>query len=34
MANVLLSRWIAFAREQSWAPRRLHRFDEMTDPAK
>jgi hypothetical protein len=30
----LLSRWIAFARGQSWAPRRLHTFDELTDPAK
>jgi hypothetical protein len=30
----LLSRWIAFARAQRWAPRRLHHFDDLTDPAK
>jgi hypothetical protein len=29
-----LSRQIARARGHRWAPRRLHRFDELTDPAK
>jgi hypothetical protein len=29
-----LSRWIAEARSHPWAPSRLHRFDELTNPAK
>ncbi len=29
-----LSRWIAEARRHRWAPGRLRRFDELTDPAK
>ena len=29
-----LSRWIAEARRHPWAPSRLHRFDQLTDPAK
>jgi hypothetical protein len=29
-----LSRRIAQARASRWAPRRLHDFDEMTDPGK
>ena len=28
-----LSHWIAQARTHPWAPSRLHRFDELTDPA-
>lgn len=30
----LLSRWIGRARASRWAPRRLHDFDELTDPEK
>ena len=29
-----LSRQIARARRHSWAPRRLHSFDDLTNPAK
>jgi hypothetical protein len=29
----LLSRWIADARSHPWAPGRLHRFDDLTNPA-
>ena len=29
-----LSLWIVRARAHPWAPGRLHRFDELTDPAK
>ena len=28
-----LSRWIADARRHPWAPSRLHRFDDLTNPA-
>ena len=30
----ILSRWIAGARSHPWAPGRLRRFDELTNPAK
>jgi hypothetical protein len=30
----VLSRWIVEARSHRWAPSRLHRFDELTNPAK
>jgi uncharacterized membrane protein YbaN (DUF454 family) len=30
----ILSRWIAAARSHRWAPRRLHEFDDLTDPSK
>jgi uncharacterized membrane protein len=29
-----LSGWIAKARGHKWAPRYLHKFDELTDPQK
>ena len=29
-----LSRWIVGARRHPWAPGRLHRFDDLTNPAK
>ena len=29
-----LSRWIAAARGNRWAPRHLHEFDDLTDPSK
>ena len=28
-----LSRWIAGARNHPWTPGRLHRFDDLTNPA-
>jgi hypothetical protein len=28
-----LSHWIVQARAQPWAPSRLHRFDDLTNPA-
>jgi hypothetical protein len=30
----VLSRFIARARRHPWAPRRLHHFDDLTDPLK
>ena len=30
----VLSRWIAAARAHRWAPRHLHEFDALTDPAR
>ena len=30
----VLSRWIVRARASRWAPRRLHHFDDLTDPLK
>jgi hypothetical protein len=29
----VLSHWIAHARGHRWAPRRLHSFDDLTNPA-
>ena len=30
----ILSRFMAQARHHPWAPQRLHRFDDLTNPAK